>query len=87
MVQFVIRIIFRQCCKVTKSLYSSNVLKYKFEVLILKHFHFLLAYTPIPTRFKGKYCTLLHHIYLQPNMQTEFGDGKNNKYVIIYFIV
>lgn len=45
---------------VTKNIYSSTVLKYKFEVLVL-YFYFMTLFTYAG----GKYCTfLLHYYYL-----------------------
>ena len=41
-----------QWWKVTKYIYSSTILKYNFEELVLEYFHFLLLYTSTPLQFR-----------------------------------
>lgn len=36
-------------------IYSSTLLEYNFDVLVLEYVHFLLIYTPTLLHFRGKY--------------------------------
>ncbi len=41
-----------------------NLLKYNYNELIMKYFHFLLLFAATPLQFRGKYCTFhYHYIY------------------------